>query len=975
MKNNTRLPQGTEMTGLQPEAQKKEGLNVEKQWQKEADAWGASAKEIAEREARAHFLKNIRQLGNNALLVRQLENGRMEPVFASEGFARMMECTVPEAMELYSGKGFFKTTNPEDRPLVRSIVKNRVTYDGSSTLTVQKTTAKNNKIWCSIHYAFIDDYGEHYIYCTYSDVTALKQYEEKFRSTYMALGNSFYQVTDRTLSMVRVNLTRNNIEEVRGRDRFDSDSVSYTYTESQRERAENFPIRPEREQFLRIFDCENLCAGYLRGENKVSQVVYSIRRDGRSCFVRIMASITRHPLSGDLIAFITETECNSEKVRETLMDKILAQQFDMVCYLVNGKYGVTIGENVRSRRGNIFPASVSGSYRSYLEGQVLPVLVGDAAEKAEIAKALSLEAVERQLAVREPYVVDLAVDVDGEVFYKQFDFYSIDPEAEFYILLKSDTTEIQKAHLAMNEQLQMALDAANQANVAKTSFLSSMSHEIRTPMNAIIGLDSIALRDPDLPPRTRDHLEKIGASARHLLGLINDILDMSRIESGRMTIRSEEFSVPDMLAQINTMAEGQCREKGLHYNCRIAGTVDDFYIGDVMKLKQVFINILGNAVKFTPAGGRVEFLIEKTAAYEDQTVFRFVIRDTGIGMDKDYLPHIFDAFSQENASAGTRYGSTGLGMAITRNIVDMMNGSILVDSEKGKGSTFTVTLPLRNSAAKRTGNHSVDPGKLRVLVIDDDPVDCEHARIVLEEIGIAADTSSSGAEALDRLRLHAARGEAYNLIFVDWKMPGEDGVDVARRIRKLQGAQAAVIILTAYNWEEIEEEARAAGVDSFLSKPLFGHNVLAAYEQASLARAKTTVPAEEKDLTGCRILLAEDMVINAEIMKELLRMKGMQVDHAENGRTALELFTQNPSGYYDAVLMDLRMPVMDGLTAAAAIRSSGKEDSAAIPIIALTATAFDEDVQRSLQAGMNAHLSKPVEPDQLYRTLTEFIHS
>ncbi|MDO5476966.1 MAG: response regulator [Eubacteriales bacterium] len=928
-------------------------------------------------EAKEHFLRNIRQLGNNALLVRRLENGRMEPVFASEGFARMMECSVEEAMELYSGRGFYKTTNPEDRPLVRSMIKNRVAYDGSQTLTIQKVTAKRNQIWCSIHYAFIDDYGEHYIYCTCSDVTALKQYEEKFRSTYTALGNSFYQVNEHTLSMVRVNLTKDSFEEIRGRDLFNTDSVSYSYSESMLQHAEHFPIRPEREKFLEEFDCQRLCEGYLKGKTTVSQVLYSIRRDGRSCFVRITASITRHPLSGDLISFMTERECNSDKVRETLMDKILAQQFDMVCYLVNGQYGVTIGQSVRTRRGNIFPVSVSGSYQTYLKRQVYPVLVGGEEEKRRMQEALSLESVERELAQKEPYVVDIAVQVGDEIYYKQFDFYSIDPEARFYILLKSDTTEIQKAHLAMNEQLRLALDAANQANVAKTAFLSSMSHEIRTPMNAIIGLDSIALTDPDLPPRTREHLEKIGDSARHLLGLINDILDMSRIESGRMTVRSEEFSFPDMLSQINTIVEGQCREKSLTYMCHVGPGAEDYYIGDVMKIKQVLINILGNAVKFTSAPGEVRFLIEKASSFEDQTVFSFTIQDTGIGMDRNYLPRIFDAFSQENTAVNNRYGSTGLGMAITKNIIDMMNGTIQVESEKGVGSTFTVTLPLRNCTRRRAGAITMDPKKMNVLVVDDDPVACEHARIVLEEIGISADLVQSGEEALENIRLRAARQEAYNLIFVDWKMPGRDGIEVTREIRQTIGPRSAVIILTAYNWDEIEEEALDAGVDGFMAKPLLAGGVLDAYAQAVSAgkfreEAEET-PAVKKQLSECRILLAEDMFINAEIMKEVLKMKGMQVEHAENGQEALDLFKNHPAHYFDAVLMDLRMPVMDGLTAASGIRTCGREDSATIPIIALTANAFDEDVQRSLQAGMNAHLSKPVEPEQLYQTLEKFI--
>ncbi|MBQ8087386.1 MAG: response regulator [Clostridia bacterium] len=930
---------------------------------------------LAASEAKAQFLKNIRQIGNNAVLLRRSDNGRMEPVFISQEFADMMECTTEEAAALMRDMGFYRTTNPEDRPLVRSMFRNRVAYDGTTSLTIQKITAKRNRIWVNVHYAFIDDFGEQYVYCTYTDINALKRHEDRLRSTYSSMGNNFYHVSERTLAMFRVNLTRDSFEEIKGRDLFDSDSIAFAYSESFRQRAGNYPIQFEQARFVQEFNRDALSRSYLEGRASLSQVLYSIRRDGRSCFVNLSASITRHPLSGDIVAFITEQECNSEKVKEVLMDKILAQQFDMVCYLVNGQYGVTIGQTIDARRGNIFPAASSGSYQRYLSAQVFPVLTGTPEECGRMKRALELSTVEAELKQREPYVVNIAVELEGERYYKQFDFYSIDPEANFYILLKSDTTEIQKQHLEMNERLREALEAANQANVAKTSFLSSMSHEIRTPMNAIIGLDSIALRNPDISAETRDQLEKIGASARHLLGLINDILDMSRIESGRMSIRSEEFSFPEMLEQINTMVGSQCQERGLVYECTVQGRVEDYYIGDAMKLKQVMINILGNAVKFTPAPGKVRFIVENVARYEGQTSFRFTIQDTGVGMERDYLPHVFDAFSQENGSATNRYGSTGLGLAITKNIVELMNGTISVESEKGVGTAFTVSLALRDSDRKHDAAYTVRPQELKVLVIDDDPVAREHARLVLEDAAITVETSAGGATALDEVRLKAARMEGYNLILVDWKMPELDGVEMSREIRKIVGADSVVIMLTAYNWDDIEDAARSAGVDAFIAKPLFVSNVLTAFEQIAADRRRSLRKATCADLSGRRILLAEDIAINAEIMKQILNMRGMEADLAENGQIALDLFEGNPPGYYDAILMDLQMPVMDGLTAAQRIRTGGRADGTSIPIIALTANAFDEDVQRTLRAGMNAHLSKPVDPERVYETLEELIAS
>ena len=527
--------------------------------------------------------------------------------------------------------------------------------------------------------------------------------------------------------------------------------------------------------------------------------------------------------------------------------------------------------------------------------------------------------------------------------------------------------------LAQNEALSAALISSEEANKAKTAFLSNMSHEIRTPMNAIIGLNNIAMNDEETPEKIKGYLVKIGESAEHLLNLINDILDMSRIESGRMTLRNEEFSFSGLLEAVNTMISGQCHEKGIDYQCYINGQVDDYYIGDNMKLRQVLINILGNAVKFTPAGGKVDFTVEKTAGYDGKSTLCFVMKDTGIGMSEEFLPHLFDTFSQENSSATNRYGSSGLGMAITKNIVEMMNGNIEVESTQGKGTTFTVYVTLLDSD-RIDHDTEVNPQDMCVLIVDDDPVACEHARLVLEKAGIASETAESGAQAIEMVSLRHARRQPYNLILVDWKMPEMDGVETTRRIRSIVGNESAIIILTAYRWDDILEEAMQAGVDSFISKPIFANAVL---EEFSGALKKKNIRAGQErkkaDLTGKRVLLAEDMQVNAEIMLMVLETRAMEADVASNGRIAVEMFAEKPEGYYDVILMDMRMPEMDGLEATRVIRAMDRADAKTIPIIALTANAFDEDVQRSMQAGLNAHLSKPVDPDNLFETLEGMI--
>ena len=538
----------------------------------------------------------------------------------------------------------------------------------------------------------------------------------------------------------------------------------------------------------------------------------------------------------------------------------------------------------------------------------------------------------------------------------------------------SDIDEDMRKSLTQQQALRDALDTAEQANRAKTAFLSNMSHEIRTPMNAIIGLNNIAMNDPTASDKVKEYLEKIGASARHLLGIINDILDMSRIESGRMVIKKEEFSFSKNLEQVNNMIGGQCRDKGIHYECRIIGKIDDYYIGDAMKLKQVMLNILGNAVKFTPEGGKVTFLIEEGHRFDDMATLHLTFKDTGIGMSKEYIPHIFEAFSQEDSSSTSKYGSTGLGMPITKSIVELMNGTIEVESEKGAGTTFTVTVTLEESGRKDTlaADGDLNPHDMSVLVIDDDRIALEHAEVILGQIGISCETAESGWEGIDKVRLRHGRQEEYDLILVDWKMPELDGVETTRQIRQIVGNDTPIIILTSFNWDDVADEARAAGVDTFVAKPLFAGSVMDEFREA-FRRKNEALAKKTADLKGRRILLAEDVQVNAEIMMMVLGMREMEVDHAENGQEAVNLFASHDAGYYSAILMDMRMPIMDGLEATKVIRAMEREDAKSIPIIALTANAFDEDVQRSMQAGLDAHLSKPVEPEILFGTLEKLI--
>ena len=440
-------------------------------------------------------------------------------------------------------------------------------------------------------------------------------------------------------------------------------------------------------------------------------------------------------------------------------------------------------------------------------------------------------------------------------------------------------------------------------------------------------------------------------------------------------LKNEEFKFAALLEQINTIVSGQCKDKGLNYNCNIQGLIDDSYIGDSTKLKQVLINILGNAVKFTPEGGSVNFEVEKIGSFDNKSTIRFTIADNGIGMSKDFIPKLFDSFSQEDDTAANKYGSSGLGMSITKNIVEMMNGTIEVSSEKDVGTTFVVTVTLpeaEESHALENNDFEINTSEMSVLVVDDDDVACDHAKLVIEKAGIAVDVAYSGDEALEMIKLKQARMEAYNLIVVDWQMPEKDGIETTKQIRDLIGEQSAIIILTAYNWDDIYDEAKTAGVDSFISKPLFAANLIDEFKNA-LKNKSISKENNKKTLEGRKILVAEDVELNARILMKTLQQKKINSEHALNGKIALDMFESKPEGYYDAILMNMRMPEMDGIEATEHIRRLNRADAKNIPIIALTANAFDEDVQRSLQAGLNAHLTKPIDPKILFQTLEKYL--
>lgn len=524
------------------------------------------------------------------------------------------------------------------------------------------------------------------------------------------------------------------------------------------------------------------------------------------------------------------------------------------------------------------------------------------------------------------------------------------------------------------EMLVQAVERAEAANHAKSDFLSRMSHDIRTPMNAILGMTSVATMHIDEKERVLDALGKITVSGKHLLGLINEVLDMSRIESGKVNLVESSFNLSDTIESLLTVFRSQMESKGLALNAGIVKLEHENVVGDEQHLQQIFMNIMGNAVKFTPSGGKISIHIEeKPSNVDNYGCYEFTFEDTGIGMEPEYIQKIFEPFSRAADSRTGKIEGTGLGMSIAVNIARMMRGDIKVESELGKGSKFTVIVYLKLDDMTTT-NLAVYNG-MRVLVVDDEETACESSCEMLRSLGMEAEYVLSGTAALQRLS-EADKGY-FSVIILDWRMPGKDGLETSKDIRRIMGDDISIIIQSAYDWADIEAEALDAGVNDFIGKPLFKSRLVRVLREAlGLDHEEKTSPLEtfsKQDFSGKRVLLVEDNEINIEVAGELLSAVGIQVEMAVDGKQAVDVVQEKEPGYFDMIFMDIQMPVMNGYEAARAIRAAGRKDLEQIPIVAMTADAFADDIRKAEEAGMNDHISKPVDIERLEEALRKWI--
>ncbi|MCI8609365.1 MAG: response regulator [Firmicutes bacterium] len=714
-------------------------------------------------------------------------------------------------------------------------------------------------------------------------------------------------------------------------------------------------------------------------------VEYSVRHaDGK--VLHVMGNVKLMEEDGELFYQRYLLDCTDQKQREEKklleveqrqmeLTYALSIEYNLVCcFDLNTGIGRTL--RINECKFDILEPIFSGDLSleecmgQYIDAGVHPD------DKEMLRQAVSCEKMKRVLSEKMMWYTNYRTTCCGETRYFQMKAVRTgewsDVSCGIVLGIRSMDEET-KREMEKKALLEAALSQANRASKAKTTFLSNMSHDIRTPMNAIIGFTALALTHIERKEQVEEYLKKIMTSGNHLLSLINDILDMSHIESGKIHLEEQPCSLPDILHGLRSIIQGDIHAKQLDLFMDAVDIQNEHICCDRLRLNQVLLNLLSNAVKYTGTGGMVSIkVVEKGGAPEGYSNYEFHIKDTGIGMSEEFVSHIFEPFERERNSTISGIQGTGLGMAITKNIIDMMNGTIEINSKQGVGTECIVYLTLRIHAGEKEVQSIPELKGLRALVVDDDFNTCDSVSCMLQQIGLRAEWTLSGKEAVLRTRQAVTRNDLYSVYIIDWLLPDMNGIEVARRIRKEMKKDVPIIVLTAYDWADIEEEAKAAGVTAFCSKPLFLSELRGCLH--SVVNTDKEGETEIKNIlrTG-RILLAEDNDLNQEIAQAILEEAGFNVEIAANGQIAVDMLKHSDVGYYQLVLMDVQMPVMDGYEATREIRRLQDPLLARIPILAMTANAFEEDKQEALRSGMDGHIAKPIDIDNLMKTLDKVL--
>lgn len=725
----------------------------------------------------------------------------------------------------------------------------------------------------------------------------------------------------------------------------------------------------------------------LQNEGDSVNVAYRVRHDNGD-LLHIMGNIKLMQENGELFYQRFLLDCTTQRLREEAerqenerrqleLVQALSTDYNLVCFfdLDTGKgYALRISECNYHVLDELFSGELSleANLAKYIDTCVY------AEDQEMMRQALSRETLMQRLAGKRTYIVNYRTICHEEMRYFQMKAVCAGDWSEHcgIVLGFHSIDEETRSELERNTILEDALIQANRANKAKSIFLSNMSHDIRTPMNAIIGFTTLALSRLDHTEQVEGYLKKIMTSGNHLLNLINNVLDMSHIESGKMQLSEQLCSLPEILHGLRNIIQADIHSKQLELYMDAIDVQNENIYCDRLRLNQVLLNLLNNAIKYTTAGGIVSIKVtEKAVAQEGYATYEFQIKDTGIGMSEEFVAHIFEPFERERNSTISGIQGTGLGMAITKNIVTMMNGTISVTSKQNVGSEFTVSFTFRVSSEARKSPLIPELQGCRALVVDDDFNTCDSVSYMLQQIGMRAEWTLSGKEAVLRTHQAVTRKDYYSVYIVDWLLPDMNGIEVARRIQKETGGNVPIIVLTAYNWEDIEDEAREAGVTAFCSKPLFLSELRECLHSVTNTgqEHKPDSLIESAPFHAERLLLVEDNELNQEIAAEILQEAGFTVEIAGNGQVAIDKLKASRPGYYQLILMDVQMPVMNGYEATQAIRKLEDPQLASIPILAMTANAFEEDKQEALRSGMNGHIAKPINIDNLMNTLKDIL--
>ena len=808
--------------------------------------------------------------------------------------------------------------------------------------------------------SIIDVTQEQYAKEKYSKEMELR--EEEFR-------NEFY-------SIYRLNLTKNSVDSYFSNN---GDRNINSVTELVLLSSQKIP-KDDRKRFADFFDRKHLIEEYYNG-NRTEALEYKIILDGKAFSHQTTINLMEDVSEGDIVAFVYTRDTSASATAKAVYNSVLRTNYDYIALLDKNEDTITSYNLWRETEEINFIKVENAS--SIMESYFRENCYG---ELEAVIKENSLETVDESLKKYGKYKTSYAIkDKDGSIRRKIHNYYYIDKESGLISVSCQDVTDIYESDIRKKQALEIALKAAEQASLAKSDFLARMSHEIRTPMNAIIGMTAIAREILDDKPQLMDCISKIDTSSQFLLSLINDILDMSKIESGKVLLKNIKFSLEELINSINAISYNQCESKGVRYICVVGEEIDSFYVGDRMKLQQILINIISNAIKFTDSGGSVKLDIGLVYKKNKISRLRFVIEDTGCGISEDFLPHIFSAFSQEHSGATTNYGGTGLGLSICKNLVSLMQGKIDVSSQLGKGTKFTIDLPFENCIDEES--ESVDLSSLSLMVYHTEEIFRLHRQTIAKELGLKPRCASNIEECVAQIKALARENSPCDAVLLD-NYKEVRGSEIAERIKQIPEIKNGSIpcprfIITEYVWDEEKAKILNKNIDYAMQKPIFKMDLQRILENilcekdgklpCKKAEEREIKQDKEFDFSGLTALIVEDHPLNTEVAKRLLEIKGFKTEEAENGKVAVERFKNSKPWHYDCILMDIRMPIMDGFEATKEIRKLEREDAQAIPIIAMTANAFDDDIEASLSAGMNGHIAKPVNPKTLYETLAKIL--